>query len=122
MGNMDMMNDNINTFRDFIPVTDYEINTMSNVREIIRRVKQIPCTKCNYCAEVCPSNIPISELFHIYNDFTGARVCYDDTKEKLTVHKDKVENCIKCGECESNCPQGIKIREELGKIEKMINE
>lgn len=122
MGNMDMMNDNINTFRNFVPVSDEEIKIYGKVREIIRQVKQIPCTKCNYCAEVCPENIPISELFDVYNKYVGAKSSYDETKEKLSLHREKAESCIKCGKCESNCPQGIKIRDELEKIKKMIND
>ena len=92
------------------------------MREIIRKVRQIPCTKCNYCAEVCPLGIPVSELFSVYNSLRGAKISRDEAKEQLMPNEEKLSLCIKCGKCESNCPQGIKIREKLEKIEKIIKD
>ena len=122
MGNMEMMNDNINTFKNFTPIAEEEFEIFDEAREIIRKTKQVPCTKCNYCKEICPSKIPISELFSIYNSLMGAKIPYLEAKEKLIGYKDKISSCIKCGKCESNCPQSIKIREELKKIERIVNE
>ena len=121
MGNMEMMDDNIKTFKNFIPVNEKEIEIFDKIRKIIRKLNQIPCTKCNYCGEVCPSEIPISELFNIYNDLTGAKASRWDTKEKLKAYCDDMSRCIECGKCETNCPQGIKIREELKKIAKLAD-
>ena len=120
MGNMEMMNDNIKTFTDFKPVDDKEIRTLDTIRGIIRKVRQIPCTKCNYCAEVCPRDIPISELFYIHNELVGAKISRKEAKEKFEPYREKIESCIKCGKCESNCPQSIKIRESLEKIGKFV--
>lgn len=122
MGNMEMMMDNIETFRDFVPVTEEEIKVFDNVREIVRKVKQVQCTKCNYCMEVCREQIPIAELFSIYNGFLGAKVSRSETKEQLASYSEKLMACVKCGKCEKTCPQSIKIRDELEKIEKIINE
>ncbi len=122
MGNIDMMNDNIKTLQNFVPLTDDELKIYDNVREIIRTVKQLPCTKCNYCAEVCPSNIPISKIFSVYNNFLGAKISRAETKEDLVPYRENIANCVKCGKCESNCPQNIKIREELEKIERILNQ
>lgn len=121
MGNMEMMNDNIKTFKDFYPVNENELKVYDKVREIIRKVKQIQCTKCNYCAEVCPSNIPISEIFSVYNDLIGAKLSREETQEKLLPYRENISRCIKCGKCEKNCPQCIKIREELERIERFAN-
>lgn len=121
MGNMDMMNDNINSFKDFLPIEEKDFKIFDKTREIIRKVKQLPCTKCNYCAEVCPSNIPISELFSVYNKMLGAKITRSSAKEQFSAYSKKIDSCIKCGKCESNCPQNIKIREELEKIEKISN-
>ncbi len=121
MGDMEMMTDNIKTFKDFSPIEEKELEIFDKAREIIRRVKKLPCTKCNYCAEVCPSGIPISELFFVYNNLMGAEISRAEAKEKLVIHSESISTCIKCGKCESNCPQNIKIREALEKIEKIIN-
>jgi predicted aldo/keto reductase-like oxidoreductase len=121
MGNMEMIKDNIKTFKNFVPIADKDMEVFSKLREVIRKVKQLPCTKCNYCAQPCVANVQISELFSVYNSFIGARISRTQTKEKLAVHRDSLANCIKCGKCESNCPQNIKIRDELKKIERIIN-
>ena len=101
-------------------VKEEEFVTFDKVREIIRRIKQIPCTKCNYCGEVCPVKVPISEMFAVFNEFLGAKVSHGEVREKLILYKDSLKKCIKCGKCETLCPQNIKIRDELAKIEKTI--
>lgn len=120
MGNMDMMQDNIRTLKNFVPYTDEQFKVFDKVRKIIREVKQIPCTKCNYCAEVCPMDIPISEIFAVDNRFLGAKISRTQAKEELSAYAEKIDACIKCGRCEGNCPQSIDIREKLEKIGKML--
>ncbi len=121
MGNMDMMNDNIKTMRSFNPFSENELKIFDRVREIIREVKQLPCTKCNYCAEVCPSKIPISQVFSVYNSFLAAKISRKEAQENLVSRRDSINNCIKCGKCERNCPQNIKIREELEKVKRIAD-
>ena len=121
MGNTEMMEDNINTFRNFKPIKDEELPVFDKAREIIRKTKQIPCTGCNYCAETCPSKIPISELFSIFNDLAGAKTSRSETKKLLAKHRDSIAKCVKCGKCEKNCPQSISIREHIEKIGKLAN-
>ncbi|MBR5479430.1 MAG: aldo/keto reductase [Clostridia bacterium] len=122
MGNMEMMNDNIETFTDFKPITDGEHEVLVKVREKIRESKQLPCTKCNYCTEVCPCSIPIPEIFVIYNDLMGARISRKEAKEKLLPLGEKIKSCVKCGKCESNCPQSIEIRKVLEDLANFISE
>ena len=118
---MEMIEDNIKTFKEFTPIDENDLKTYDKARKIIRKVKQLPCTRCNYCAEVCPSDIPISDIFVIYNSLSGAKISRIEAKEKLSVHRESIEKCIKCGKCESNCPQSIEIREVLEKIGKIVN-
>lgn len=122
MGNVDMIKDNIKTMKNFVPFSEKERKVFERVRKIIREVKQLPCTKCNYCAEVCPSNIPISQIFSVYNSFLAAKISRAETQKKLASQYDNINNCIKCGKCEDNCPQNIKIREELEKNKRIVNE
>ena len=119
MGNMDMMQDNINTFADFVPLNDKELKATDRVREIIREVRQIPCTACNYCAEVCPNSIPISELFSVRNKCLSSKITSSQAKDEFSKDKPFATDCVKCGSCEAVCPQNIKIIEELEKIAKM---
>ena len=115
MGNMDMMNDNIASMSNFVPFSKEEYAATDKVREIIRKTNQIPCTACNYCADVCPQNIPISKIFTIYNELLGAKATGGKVKEKLSKLEIKPADCIKCGKCETVCPQSINIRERLEK-------
>lgn len=119
MGSTEMMQDNINTFTDFVPLSKEELEATDRAREIIRKVRQIPCTKCSYCTEVCPKSIPIPELFSIYNDVMSAKITAVKAKESFPKDKPTAADCIKCGRCEKVCPQNIEIRQHLEKISKM---
>ena len=118
MGNMDMVCENIKIMHPFVPLSDKEFAATDRAREMIRKYKQIPCTKCNYCAEICPKNVPISELFAIYNEHVLAQATRQDASMKLKAFDVKASDCIDCGGCEKICPQNIGIREHLKKIAK----
>lgn len=116
MGNMDMMNDNINTMSNFTPFSNEELSATDRVREIIREVNRIPCTGCNYCAEPCPKKIPISKIFAVYNEFLTAKTDRETAKSNLAEFIGKTDECLNCGGCEKICPQNINIREQLKRI------
>ncbi len=120
MGNMDMVNDNIKSMGDFHPLNHEELKATDLARNIIRETNQIPCTKCNYCAEVCPKNIPISEIFSAFNGYVLAKTDIEQTKAALPSSGGDINACIKCGKCETICPQGIKIRERLETVSKKL--
>lgn len=117
MGSMAMMEDNLNTFADFVPLNEEELKTTDRVREIIREVRQVPCTKCKYCTEVCPQNIQIPDIFEIYNSVLAAKTSIRESKPLLPKENTPAD-CVKCGKCEKNCPQNIEIRQHLEKIAK----
>ena len=119
MGSMAMIEDNMNTFSDFVPLSPAELEATDRAREIIREVRQIPCTKCSYCTEVCPKNIPIPDNFTVYNEFLKAKITKDEAKDSLPKDKALASDCIKCGKCEEICPQNIDIKEQLEKISKL---
>ena len=119
MGNMDMMESNVNTMYPFVPLNEDELKATDKVRGIIREYNQIPCTKCRYCAEVCPKNVPIADLFSEYNEYALAHSTRIEAREKFAAFDVKASDCIECGMCENICPQSINIRERLKKIAKM---
>ena len=119
MGNMEMMQSNIDTMYPFIPLNEEEFQATDRVREIIRKYNQIPCTKCKYCAEVCPKEIPIADLFATYNEYALAKVSRREASQKLSAFEIKATDCIECGKCEGICPQSIAIREKLKALAKM---
>ena len=116
MGNMDMMRDNINTFADFKPLSDEETEACDRAREIIRKVRQVPCTACGYCTNVCQKEIPIPEILSVYNERLAAKITCEEAMEKFPKGKPHVADCIKCGKCETVCPQSIEIRKHFAKI------
>ena len=119
MGNMEMVESNIKTMHPFVPLSEKEIETTDKVREIIRQYNQIPCTKCRYCAEVCPKQVPIADLFAVYNEYALARVSKRETRRLLSEFSVKADDCIECGMCEGICPQSIAIREKLKTLAKL---
>ena len=118
MGNMDMMLSNLQTMNPFIPLSKQEFAVTDTVREIIRKYNQIPCTKCRYCAEVCPKAVPIADLFATYNTYALAQATKEDTAKQLNAFPVKATDCISCGKCETICPQNIAIREKLTSLAK----
>ncbi|MBR7116524.1 MAG: aldo/keto reductase [Clostridia bacterium] len=122
MGNMKMVEDNVRAMRDFSPLTEDERHTADEARVLIRKHNQIPCTACNYCAEVCPKKIPISRTFRAMNEVALARLTRAEAKDTLPKEGASAKDCIGCARCESVCPQGIAIREKLETAAKMFKQ
>ncbi len=119
MGNMAMMEDNVNTFLNFVPLSSQELAATERARAIIREVRQIQCTACNYCAEVCPKNIAVSGIFSVYNKYLAAKITAAQAKDSFPNGAGTAADCVKCGKCEAICPQNIDIRNHLEKIAKL---
>ena len=113
MGSIEMVESNIATMLPFTPLTEEEQKATDRAREIIRSYKQIPCTGCRYCAEVCPKNVPIADIFAAYNEYALAKVTKRQMFTTLDSFEVKPSDCIECGKCENICPQSINIRERL---------
>lgn len=120
MSNIEQMEDNLKTMKDFNHLSDQERETLNKAREELAKIKLIPCTTCNYCAKVCPKNIGISgsftalNVFTLYNNLDAAK---HQEQWLVGMHGLKpASDCIKCGKCEQACPQHIKIRDELVRV------
>ena len=113
MGNIDMIESNIATMHPFTPLNEAELKATDRARELIRECNQVPCTGCRYCAEVCPKNVPIAELFAAYNEYALAKVTKRQMYSPADSFEVKASDCIECGKCENICPQNINIRERL---------
>ncbi len=119
MSNMEQMEDNIHSMKDFTPFTEAEYKAVGKVAEIIRAIPTIPCTSCKYCVDGdrCPMNIRIPSLFGAENK--ARRFNTEDARGHynwVTAKGGKPADCIECGQCEEICPQQLPIRQLLKEI------
>lgn len=113
MGNMDMMLDNLSYMEDFKPLDEKEFSAVWQVCDIFKGQKQISCTACRYCMEVCPKQIEIPTLFACMNDKTAFNNWNSSYYYGIHTKNAKASDCIKCGKCEAICPQHLPIRDLL---------
>ena len=67
MSSVAQMQDNLSFMRSFRPLSDEERQVISRAREALKKIPIVPCTSCNYCAKVCPTNIAISGTLNALN-------------------------------------------------------
>ena len=118
MSNMEQLLDNTSYMQELQPLTEAEQAVIAKAVDTINANIAIPCTGCDYCAEGCPMNIPISRYFALYNDekkeaadkpWTSNGTYY----ENLAKTHGKASDCVACGQCEGVCPQHLPIIEHL---------
>jgi len=118
MSNMEQMIDNVSYMKDFQPLTAEENAAVEKAVKLLVDAPIIPCTDCKYCAD-CPVDIPIFDIFGIYNEEFLNKQNLSDFKKKYN-EIDKSVNasaCIECGVCEPLCPQHISIIKKLADID-----
>lgn len=117
MSDMEQVEDNVSSMRDFRPLTEQELSTINQVRAILKRQDLISCTGCRYCMEGCPKNILIPRLFACMNERKKLKD-WDNygTYAHYTAKYGKASDCIGCGQCEQACPQYLPVRKLLGEI------
>ncbi len=117
MSSVEQMEDNISYMREYHGLTEGQLSVIHNAQEELKKIPLIPCTKCDYCAKVCPMEIGISGTFYaknIYTLFGNLETAKHQEGWQVGGHgRKQAVNCIKCGACEQVCPQHIHIRDEL---------
>lgn len=114
MSDMAQVENNIKTFSPLQPLSAAERAVVEEVREALAKVPSIPCTRCNYCTETCPAEIPIPGILRALNDSRTYGDAYA-AAQYANACRDKAQAsaCIGCEVCLSRCPQHIKITEHL---------
>ena len=115
MSNMAQVEENIQIFAEAPPkLTEAEKAMLSKARDIMLKIKTIPCTYCGYCMD-CPKGVNIPRVFEVYNQYKlfpnefRAGVNYG----KLRRDGKGFPNCTNCGLCSPQCPQDIDIPASL---------
>ena len=117
MHSIEDVKDNIKTMDDLEVLDEKEHNIVKDVAGIINGIDIIPCTYCNYCAEDCADNIPISKFFELYNadlreDHSNFSKYLDDYNEYAS-RAAFASECAFCGSCVDSCPQQLDIPEYM---------
>ena len=121
MSNMAQLQDNTSYMKDFEPLTAVEKEAIEKVRQELKKMATVGCTKCRYCVEGCPQKIMIPSVFAVYNMSMQFGVNPSTIRQynNVTNKEDgrgKASDCIKCGKCEGHCPQHLEIRKLLEQI------
>lgn len=116
MNTMEQVLDNTSVFDNLTPLNEDEKEILEKVIKIIEKSVEIPCTSCGYCMEVCPKNIPIPQLFGLYNNYKINNNFSNMYHNRIIYNRGKSSDCLNCHRCEKNCPQHIAIPDNLKKI------
>lgn len=121
MGSMEQLEDNLNTFSNFRPLSDQEqAAVQETARRLAQRVKN-GCTGCRYCMP-CPAGVDIPKSFRIWNSmemYQNKAVTRRNWKG-LEVEA-RPDQCYRCGRCERLCPQHLPIRAQLAQAQTEIS-
>lgn len=126
MENYDMVDQNAAVASNETPMSQEEWQEVGEAMENLKKFSELYCTGCRYC-QPCPKGIDIPQIFqsYTYHNVYGLDEAAKNTYERyLKGHDGKPgatsKDCINCGYCERKCPQHIKVREELKRVEKVL--
>ena len=120
MSNLEQLMENVETMRDFKPLSEVELEAIQKVCNIFNSKGMIPCTACHYCTDGCPMSINIPELFACMNKYK----VFNEWNQRMYFRSltsdghSKPSECIECGQCEGICPQSLPIIDLLKDVSK----
>lgn len=123
VSSMDQLKENLDIFdrSKSNVMTDEDFSLVDKARDLYNSKIKIGCTECHYC-ESCPSQIPIPDIFSLYNDiymFNNTEKSTQFYKRIMGANKD-ASKCAECGQCEGVCPQHLSIRELLKEAHEVL--
>ena len=108
MNELEQVQDNLNTFKNFKPLNASELELIDSVKTKLKSVTKVGCTGCKYCLP-CPQDVSIPFIFHLYNDYAMYKneKYIENNYKDLVANKKDISKCVSCGACITKCPQGI---------------
>ncbi|MDP6439527.1 MAG: aldo/keto reductase [Candidatus Brocadiia bacterium] len=70
------------------------------------------CRRCEYCLEVCPSNIDVTRVL-IFASYAQRYGLSDWARQRYATMPVMADACEECGKCEERCPYSLPVREML---------
>ena len=138
MSNMDQMKENIDTFRDFVPLTEADNEMLLDAARLMKENPLIGCTGCSYCMP-CPNGVNIPGNFKVFDtcsnelnlpapegehdkEYKQKRKIFLNRYNKGLQDLEKADKCVGCNVCVSKCPQHIMIPVQLKKITELVDQ
>jgi len=120
MNNEGYIEENLRAAEDAYPgsLTEGELRTITQARDMYRQLMKIGCTGCRYCMP-CPSGVDIPGCFSLYNTLhifphdKAAKFQYFGRHGGLMGGVSYAGLCSRCGRCEKVCPQHLPVRDLL---------
>ena len=108
------------------PLSTEELDGIAQALLENKRLADLYCTGCDYCAPQCPEGIVIPKIFQLMNyhrlfgitDYAKAEYKAIGTSEWSKGRR--ADACIECGTCEDYCPQKIDIRTQLKECSEVL--
>ena len=124
MSSEEQMKDNLNTFRNFHPLTERERQIIDAVVKKMQDMPLVAFTSCRYCCDGCPAGISMPDVIKAINT---SRLYPKDRRpilfyRNLVTDSGKASGCIGCGQCEGVCPQHLPIIELMKEAAEKLEE
>ena len=108
MSTMEQVKGNIDTFTDFISLTDEQMDGIKDIVTYINSKVKNKCTGCRYCMP-CPFGVYIPKNFQKWNEFG----MYGRVPRGYKIDTWTADKCKGCRACVDKCPQSIDIPSNL---------